>query len=81
MLTGTTFIVAAGLLAAILLAIGVGIDAIGLVILASLVFVGAAAVWIALKTKERRVSPATCPECGGLISPHAPHCKHCGATF
>lgn len=81
MLTGTTSIVGAGLLAAILLAIGVGIDAIGLVILASLVFVGAAAVWIALKTKERRVSPATCPVCGGLISPHAPHCKHCGATF
>lgn len=74
-------VVVAGIAGAILLGIGVGIDATGLVILASIVLVGALAIWTALKVKARAVSPGGCPECGGLISPNAPHCKHCGATF
>lgn len=81
MLSGVVVVVVAGIAGAILLGIGVGIDATGLVILASIVLVGALAIWTALKARARAVSPGVCPECGGLISPNAPHCKHCGATF
>ena len=40
-----------------------------------------AALGLSMLTRSKRVAPATCPNCGGLISPNAPYCKHCKATL
>lgn len=76
MLTGTWTIVGAGVLAAVLLAVGVGIDITGFVILGAILLVGAVALGAARKIGA--MSPGQCPHCGGLVSPNAPYCKHCG---
>lgn len=78
MLSGTWAIVLAGIAAAVLLAIGVGIDATGMVILSAIVLVGLLAIAAARKIRARSIGPKRCPGCGGLVSPNAPHCKHCG---
>ena len=70
-----------GVLGAVLLGLGLGFDSISLVILGFIVIFGALAIAIADKAQTGAVEPATCPSCGGLISPNAPHCKHCGETF
>ena len=51
------------------------------VILGFIVLFGALAIAVADKARSGAVQPASCPECGGLISPNAPHCKHCGEVF
>jgi hypothetical protein len=73
--------VASGIVGAILLGLGLGFDSTALIILGFIVIFGALAVAIADKARSGAVSPSTCPMCGGLISPNAPHCKHCGHTF
>jgi len=70
-------IVVVGVVACASAAIAVGMDAMGTGVLAAIVVVGAAA--IAATRKMGRVGPASCEECGGLVSPNAPYCKHCGA--
>ena len=39
--------------------------------------VGLAALGLRMLTRTRHVGPATCPACGGVVSPNAPYCKHC----
>ena len=54
----------------------------GLVELVILTFVLAlAGVGLAMLFREKRVSPATCPHCSGVVSPNAPYCKHCKAPL
>lgn len=81
MFGGTTVVVGLGVLAAVLLGLGIGFDVTAAAILAGIVVVGAVAIAVAHKARAGTVSPMRCPECGGLLSPHAPHCKHCGAPL
>ena len=54
----------------------------GLVELVILTFLAAlAAVGISMLFRSDRVAPATCANCGGVISPNAPYCKHCKAPI
>lgn len=47
-----------------------------------LTFIAALAL-IGLKMlfRSKEVEPATCPSCGGTVSPSAPYCKHCNAPL
>jgi hypothetical protein len=74
-------LVVLGIVGAILLGLGLGFDSTSLIILGFIVMFGALAIAIADKARSGAVQPAQCPSCGGLVSPNAPHCKHCGATF
>jgi hypothetical protein len=74
-------IVVAGLVVAAALAIAVGLDATGTIILALILATGALALVVVRKARDGIVSPSQCPECGGLVSPNAPYCKHCGARL
>jgi predicted secreted Zn-dependent protease len=71
-------VVAAGLALALLLGLEYGLDPAAVVILVLLAAVGAVAIAVARRSGTS-VSPAHCAECNGVISPHAPFCKHCGA--
>ncbi len=72
-------LVVAAIAAMLLLAVSGGLDLLGLVLLALIVAVGVLGVVVARRGERGRVSPAVCESCGGLLSPHAPFCKHCGA--
>ena len=73
-----TIFVVLSIIEAIVLGVGVGLDVAALAILATLIAVGVLAVVVARKSEGGAVGPATCSACGGLISPNAPYCKHCG---
>ncbi len=79
MIPGVPAFVLLSLVAVLLLGLGAGFDVKGLVIVGFIVAFGALAVAAARKARAGRVTPGRCDECGGLISPHAPYCKHCGA--
>ncbi|HYI44208.1 MAG TPA: hypothetical protein VE174_01930 [Actinomycetota bacterium] len=42
------------------------------------VVIGFALLALGVIRQARHAQPATCAECGGVISPNAPTCKHCG---
>lgn len=71
--------VGAGVAAALYLGIRHGFDATAIVILLVIVAVGLLGVVVAARFETGGAQPARCAECGGVISPHAPYCKHCGA--
>lgn len=79
MRAATIAIVVAGLTLALALGLSGGFDNRSLVILALTAAVGAVAIAAAGRSSAGRVAPARCAECDGIISPHAPYCKHCGA--
>ncbi|MGH2753971.1 MAG: hypothetical protein ACRDLB_06010 [Actinomycetota bacterium] len=81
MIVAVRLLVGAGIAGAILLGLGLGFDIGALVILGFIVMFGSLAIAVTDKMRSGAVRPATCPSCGGLVSPNAPHCKHCGATF
>ena len=81
MTVAVRILVGVGIAGAVLLGLGLGFDSTSLVILGFIVLFGGLAIAIADKANRGAVHPATCPSCGGLISPNAPHCKHCGETF
>lgn len=72
-------LVVIGVIASTGAAIVAGLDATGIGMLIAIVAVGVAA--IAGTRKMGRVQPRACEECGGLVSPNAPYCKHCGARL
>ena len=76
----TTGFVVAGIVAALALGLARGLDVVSGVILVGVVGLGALAIAVARKSGAGAVAPARCTECDGVISPHAPYCKHCGAT-
>jgi hypothetical protein len=50
----------------------------GLVEVVILTFVLAVAgLGLTMLFRSKRVAPATCPHCSGVVSPNAPYCKHC----
>jgi hypothetical protein len=66
---------------ALSVAVGVagGITVVGALILAAIIATGVLVIAIARKSETGLVGPATCAQCGGLISSNAKICKHCGA--
>jgi hypothetical protein len=56
-----------------------GFDVVSVIILVLIVGCGALAIAVVRKSGAG-VRPAQCASCGGLISPHAPYCKHCGVS-
>ncbi len=78
--TVTVFVVAA-VLFAIGLGIAGGLDVQGVTILMLAIAAGVLAVAVARRAEGGFVDPAVCDSCGGLVSPNAPYCKHCGATL
>lgn len=79
MRAATVAIVAAGLALALALGLGQGFDPTSITILLAIALVGALAIAAANRSSRGLAAPATCQECGGVISPNAPFCKHCGA--
>ena len=73
-----TIFVVLSIVVAIALGIGAGFDVAALAMLATAIAVGLLAVVVARKSETDAISPATCSACGGLMSPNAPYCKHCG---
>lgn len=76
----TGFIVV-GIVLAFLAGLARGFDVTGVVILAGIVAVGALGIAVMNRSGMGTVGPVTCDECGGLISPNAPYCKHCAASL
>jgi hypothetical protein len=74
-----TVLVAAGLVAALGYGAASGFDALEVVVLAVAGALGALGIAVARRANSGRTTPARCGECGGLVSPSAPYCKHCGA--
>jgi hypothetical protein len=72
-------IIVAGVTVALVLGLVTGFDAAGIVIFSLIVLVGALGVAAVTRFRSGEVAPARCRECGGVISPNAPFCKHCGA--
>jgi hypothetical protein len=73
-------IIVAGISVALVLGLVSGFDTVGIVIFVLIVLVGALGVTAVLRYQSGDVVPAKCNECGGVISPNAPYCKHCGAA-
>lgn len=74
-----TAIVVGGVSLAVLVGARRGFDAVSLATLAGILALGALAIAVARRAGGGSVGPGRCAGCGGLISPHAPVCKHCGA--
>ncbi len=73
-------IIIAGVSVALVLGLVTGFDVVGVVIFSLILLVGALGVATVTRFRSGDVAPARCRECGGLISPNAPYCKHCGAA-
>ena len=72
------FVAGIGFVAA-LTAAGARYGLVELVILSFVLVV--AAVGLSMLIRSKRVAPATCPNCAGVVSPNAPYCKHCKASL
>jgi len=68
-----------GLAVAIVTGVTFGFDARALVYLVLMTAIGLLAIGVAGRSDKRAVGPVHCVQCDGVISLHAPYCKHCGA--
>lgn len=73
-----TVLVVLGLTVALALGIATGFDTTGVVLFALLALFGVLAIAVTRRSGGGAVSPGICEHCGGLLSPNAPYCKHCG---
>jgi F0F1-type ATP synthase assembly protein I len=78
MSAAATALVVAGVVLAVVLAARSGLDPLGAVLLSLIVGLGALVIAIARRASRGSVAPERCSRCGGLVSAHAPYCKHCG---
>jgi hypothetical protein len=74
-------IVVAGIALVVSVAFLADVDTVTVLYVAPIVLLGLVVVSVAVKTRGGSVRPAECPDCGGLVSPNAPVCKHCGAPL
>jgi hypothetical protein len=72
-------IVVAGIALSVAVGVAGGMTLTSGVMLGAIVGMGALVIAVARKARTGGVGPASCDECGGLISANAPVCKHCGA--
>ena len=79
--TASVVLVVLGIALVVSVAFVAGADAATVFYLVPILGLGALALGVALKTRGGKVRPRECAECGGLVSPHAPYCKHCGAAL
>lgn len=79
MSAAVTVLVLIGIALTLALAVGFGLDALGGSLLALIAAFGALGIAVARRARSGRVAPRACHECGGVVSSHAPYCKHCGA--
>ena len=56
-----------------------GFDATTVVLLALAIGVALVGIAVARRFASGTVEPAQCSECGGVVAPSSPYCKHCGA--
>lgn len=63
----------------VFLGIAFGSGPMGWTLLGLIAAVGLLAIAVSRRGERGLASPGRCRECGGLISPNAPYCKHCGA--
>ncbi|MGH2779612.1 MAG: hypothetical protein ACRDJB_13300 [Actinomycetota bacterium] len=72
-----------GLAVALTVSVGLmaGLDAYAAIMLGLILAFGWLAISVARRTSGRTIAPARCTECGGVGSPNAPYCKHCGARL
>ena len=68
------FVAGVGFVAALSVA-GAQYGLIEVVILTFVVTV--AGLGLSMLFRSKRVDPAICPNCSGVVSPNAPYCKHC----
>lgn len=75
--------VVVGLAVALAVSVGLmaGLDAYAVVILGLILVFGWLAISVARRSGGRTIGPTRCAECGGLGSPDAPYCKHCGTRL
>lgn len=71
-------VVVTGLVMAVALGLEYGFDTAAVSMLFALVVLGALAIAVARGKERGLTAPARCGSCGGLLSPNAPYCKHCG---
>jgi hypothetical protein len=76
----TAAIVVIGIALSLSVGVARGFDTASVALLALLAAVGALAVAVARKSSTGETGPDSCLSCGGLISPSAPYCKHCGRS-
>ena len=81
MTAAVTALVVLGIAVVFALGLAAGFDPTAVAIAAFVILFGFLAVVAARKARSGAVTPADCPECGGLVSPNAPYCKHCGARL
>ena len=74
----TVAVVAAGIALALIVGLERGFDGTSAVIFLSITAVGALAIAVARRACSGTVAPARCGVCGGLNSPTATICVHCG---
>lgn len=79
MIVAARVVVLLGFAAVAALAVANGLDAGGVVIAGIVLAVGIVVLAAGRKVGSGAVTPGRCESCGGLVSPHAPYCKHCGA--
>lgn len=72
-------IVVVGIALVVSLAFAAGVDTASILYVAPVVLLGFVVIAAAAKMRAGRVRPYECTNCGGLISPNSPYCKHCGA--
>ena len=75
----TAAIVVAGIAVALALGVSQGFDPTSVTILVLIVVVGGISIAVADRSERGAAGPAHCDACGGVLSPNAPFCKHCGA--
>lgn len=56
-----------------------GFDGVTVTLLVAAIATGAMGVAIARRFASGAAGPAQCTDCGRLIAPSSPYCKHCGA--
>lgn len=72
-------VVVTGIALVVSVAFAAGRDAALVLYVAPVVLLGVIVIAAAVKMYKGRVGPSECERCGGLLSPNAPYCKHCGA--
>ena len=74
-------IVIVGIALVVSVAFAAGVDTASILYVAPVVLLGVVVIAAAVKMRAGRVRPYECTDCGGLISPNSPYCKHCGARL
>lgn len=70
---------AVGLAAMVGLGLARGFDSTMLILLLFGLGVAVMGVAVARRFSAGAIEPAQCTQCGGVLAPSSPYCKHCGA--